>query len=184
MNKQAMMLMLGVAMGCATSTTDSSTLGLLPAEAAGMSNLMLDESAAAYPLPATDVRLGASATPIDLEFFGNVAVAWRATDTAPGVRTRYDVVALWRVLERIPTSGVVDNGSQRDESTLNGSGDESASEALELVPAEFGDVNITEGVPRLDGDLLLIDFVNRAALPEVYDLALWEELRLFHQLCI
>ena len=82
--------------GCVSDTTGSSELELMPESALARTDLVLDESVAAHPLLASDARAqGLTAIPIEVEVFGEVAVAWERFEQAPAFRTREDLVALW-----------------------------------------------------------------------------------------
>lgn len=147
--------------GCVSDTTDSSELGLVPESALARTDLVLDESVAAHPLLASDARAqGLTAIPIEVEVFGEVAVAWERFEHAPAFRTREDLVALWRVTDRVPASQVTEP---------------------ERPVVDLGGVDLGT---ELDVDVYLeLDLENRLHMPENFDPQLWELLRSVHPIC-
>lgn len=148
--------------GCVSEGTSSSEVALVPEGALARTDLVLDETVAAHPLLASDARAqGIRAIPIEVEVFGEVAVAWERYDGAPVVRTRKDMVALWRVVDRVPASQV----TEPEQPTIVDVGVVDVGNELEL------------------GDYLELDLENRLQLPEEFDPQLWEALRAVHPIC-
>jgi hypothetical protein len=148
--------------GCVSEGTSSSEVALVPEGALARTDLVLDETVAAHPLLASDARAqGIRAIPIEVEVFGEVAVAWERYDGAPVVRTREDMVALWRVVDRVPASQV----TEPEQPTIVDVGVVDVGNELEL------------------GDYLELDLENRLQLPEEFDPQLWEALRAVHPIC-
>jgi hypothetical protein len=147
--------------GCVSDTTGSGELGLVPESAFARTDLVLDETVAAHPLLASDARAqGLTAIPIEIEVFGEVAVAWERLAAAPTLRTREDLVALWRVVDRVPASSVTEP------------------ERPDIV-----DLGVDLDTDLDVGDYLRVDLDNRLQLPEHFDPELWEALRLVHPIC-
>ncbi|MCU0675935.1 MAG: hypothetical protein MUE69_24470 [Myxococcota bacterium] len=117
---------------------------------------------AAHPLLASDTRAqGIRAIPIVVEVFGEVAVAWERYEGAPVVRARQDMVALWRVVDRVP-----------------------ASQVTEPEQPSIVDVGVVDVGSELElGEYLELDLENRLQLPEEFDPQLWEALRAVHPIC-
>jgi hypothetical protein len=148
--------------GCASEGTSSSEVALVPEGALARTDLVLDETVAAHPLLASDARAqGIRAIPIEVEVFGEVAVAWERYEGAPVIRTREDMVALWRVVDRVPASQV----TEPEQPTIVDVGGVDVGNDLEL------------------GDYLELDLENRLQLPEEFDPQLWEALRAVHPIC-
>jgi len=148
--------------GCVSEGTSSSEVALVPEGALARTDLVLDETVAAHPLLASDARAqGIRAIPIEVEVFGEVAVAWERYDGAPVVRTREDMVALWRVVDRVPASQV----TEPEQPTI----------------VDVGVVDVGNELER--GDYLELDLENRLQLPEEFDPQLWEALRAVHPIC-
>ena len=148
--------------GCVSEGTSSSEVALVPEGALARTDLVLDETVAAHPLLASDTRAqGIRAIPIEVEVFGEVAVAWERYEGAPVVRTRQDMVALWRVVDRVP-----------------------ASQVTEPEQPAVVDLGVVETGNELEvGDFLELDLDNRLQLPEEFDPQLWEALRAVHPIC-
>jgi hypothetical protein len=148
--------------GCASEGTSSSEVALVPEGALARTDLVLDETVAAHPLLASDARAqGIRAIPIEVEVFGEVAVAWERYEGAPVIRTREDMVALWRVVDRVPASQV----TEPEQPTIVDVGVVDVGNDLEL------------------GDYFELDLENRLQLPEEFDPQLWEALRAVHPIC-
>lgn len=147
--------------GCVSEGTSSSEVALVPEGALARTDLVLDPSIAAHPMLASDVRAqGLRAIPIEVEVFGEVAVAWERYDGAPVLRTRQDMVALWRVVDRVP-----------------------ASQVTEPERPTIVDVAEDLGTEVEVGNYLELDLENRLELPETFDPELWEALRAVHPVC-
>lgn len=152
--------------GCVSEGTSSSEVALVPEGALARTDLVLDETVAAHPLLASDTRAqGIRAIPIVVEVFGEVAVAWERYEGAPVVRTRQDMVALWRVVDRVPASQV----TEPEQPTVVGLG------------VDVGVVDVGNDLEL--GDYLELDLENRLQLPEEFDPQLWEALRAVHPIC-
>ncbi|AKF09346.1 hypothetical protein [Sandaracinus amylolyticus] len=146
----------------------------------GRSDLFLDPSVSWRPQ--TLEQLGADEStviPVDVEIYGGVAVAFRRyPGSLDAARTREDIVALFRVVERVehitPTAGEVD---------------ETGEDGPVYVPGEpttgLGtlDRNVIEQ-PRVDGfDFALVDWIDVSHLPTPDAYELWQELRENHPGC-
>ena len=143
-----------------TQDVTSGTLGLIHEGATESANLVLVEGFAAPALESA-LEPGLVATPIEIEVEGDLAIAWRRYEMAPEQRRESDVLALWRVVDRVPVS------STQAQAPVAVSGQE-----LEL-----------EGT---DLDYLLVDLDNRMELGEEFDRDLWEQWQLFvesHAVC-
>jgi hypothetical protein len=148
---------------CTQDTTESGSFGLIHEGALDSANLVLAEG---FNAPAIETTLapGIAATPIEIEVEGNLAIAWRRYAETPDQRSESDVIALWRVVDRVPVSAT-----------------ETPEAPMELSAEELG-------IERagVDIDYLLVDLDNRMELGEEFDPELWELWLLFveaHAVC-
>ncbi|MFK7999895.1 MAG: hypothetical protein AB8H86_09870 [Polyangiales bacterium] len=148
-----------LATGC-TQDTSSETFGLIHEGATLSTELVLAEG---FDAPTLESALapGLASTPIEIEVAGELAIAWRRYDEVPELRRESDVIALWRVVERVPVA---------------------ATEAPAPVALSGQDLEL-EGT---DFDYFLVDLDNRMELGEQFDPELWELWQLFvesHAVC-
>lgn len=148
-----------LATGCTQDAT-SGTLGLIHEGATQSAELVLADG---FEAPTLEHALapGLASTPIEIEVAGELAIAWRRYEEAPAQRRESDVVALWRVVDRVPVA-------QTESQTLVAV----SAEELELEGADF--------------DYFLVDLDNRMELGERFDPELWELWLLFvesHAVC-
>ena len=147
----------------------------------GRADLFLDPSVSWRPQTLEQLGVEESEViPVEVEIYGGVAVAFRRHEGGDVLRTRDDIVALYRVLDRVenitPISDELDRGE--DEGPLYVPGDE---------PATIGtiDRDVTEE-PRfgnVDFDFALIDWIDVSRLPTPDAFELWQELRENHPGC-
>lgn len=139
-----------------TQDTGSGTFGLIHEGATESGNLVLADGFEAPTLEST-LAPGLTSTPIEIEVQGELAIAWRRYAEVPDQRRESDVIALWRVVDRVPVAAT------DTQSPIAVSGQE-----LELDGTDF--------------DYFVVDLDNRMELGAEFDPELWELWQLFVEL--
>ncbi|UJR87208.1 hypothetical protein [Sandaracinus amylolyticus] len=147
----------------------------------GRSDLFLDIAASWRPQTLEQLGVEESTViPVDVEIYGGVAVAFRRYEgSLEAARTRADIVALYRVYERVeqitPTIGEVDQ-TPGDDGPVYIPGDDT-------VDLGTVDRDVLEQ-PRVGNfDFALIDWIDVSHLPTPDAYELWQELRENHPGC-
>lgn len=170
----------GLAMaGCGAADPGSAGADLAYVEESsieGRGDLFLDPTISWRPM--TEAQLGdtSSAIPVEVQVYGGVAVVWVRNGTPDELRTRADIVALFRVLDHVTPA--------LDE-TYRGDGPV-------YVPPDLlagsVDTDIDQTGLHLEGtdlaDYALIDFIDLSRIPPEEDIALWSELNSSHPGCL
>jgi hypothetical protein len=170
--------------GCGTSDgVVTADLEYVDSSIVSRHDLFLDPTVDSRPM--TIAQLGgerASAIPVDVEIFGNVAVAWRR-GVAELPRNADNLISLWRVHD------VVDGTSIVNAETI----ERELETGPDYVPGEtdlprVDGVNIEAPGDRIatqeDGVYVLIDWIDRAGIPAEEDLELARELAERHPGCL
>jgi len=179
--KKTTLCAMGLAMaGCGTSG-DPSVAGadLVYVEEAsieGRGDLFLDPSISWRPMTAEQLGDTSSAIPVDVDVYGGVAVAWVRNGVPDELRTRADIVGLFRVLEHVTPA--------QDETHTDG-GEVvyvPVDQVAGVIEGDFRQTDLTiEGQPLRE--YVLIDFLDLSRIPGEEDIRLWSELSENHPGC-
>lgn len=152
----------------------------------GRADLFIDPSVSWRPMTLEQLGIDESrAIPVEVDVYGGVAVAWiRRDETTESLRTRADIVALYRVLDRVehvtPIAGDELDREGEEDGPLYVPGDD---ETSSLPRLEREDVLQTPGVEHVPFDYVLIDWTDLSRIPEAHEAELWRELQENHPGC-
>lgn len=173
--------------GCGTSDgVVAADLEYVDSSIVSRQDLFLDPTIDSRPM--TLVQLGgerASAIPVDVEVFGNVAVAWRRSLEGQVAlpRNADTLVSLWRVHDVVDGTSIA-NAETIDAELENGPDYVPGDTSLPRVDG----VNIERPGDRIateeDGVYILIDWIDRVGIPAEEDLELARELAERHPGCL
>jgi hypothetical protein len=172
--------------GCGTSDgVVTADLAYVDSSIVSRHDLFLDPTIASRPL--TLAQLGgerASAIAVDVEIFGNVAVAWRRSELGLALpRDASNLVSLWRVHDVVDGTGLA--GATPIVGELEDGPDYRPGDTP--LPRVEG-VNIERPGDRVstseDGLYILVDWIDRSSLPSDEDLELARMLGERHPGCL
>jgi hypothetical protein len=141
-------------------------------------DLYIDSSVSWRPMTADQLGNVENAIPVEVEILGGVAVAWIRHDGATS-RTRADIVALYRVYERVDATPILDEIDREEGGPI-------------YVPTERFGGTARPGIENPGGDLgalvtdsgfVLIDWTDISNVPPSQDVELWNELNDAHPGC-
>jgi hypothetical protein len=174
------------AQGCASDVGDAgATLRAVDEGTLTSQVLYMAPDVSAIPLAAAELEaLGvdrADATPVRVEVFDDVAVAWHAPYGEP-VITREGIVALWSVVNRVPTAGELEAGESPVVVSPSGTSETpTVAWSPSGVAAEVEE-DLSQTPTVSTAEQTIIDFFDRVGTPE----ELWfvGQLAGYHPGCI